>query len=299
MLRLLNRFLSAGWRASLAAGSVLLVAAIGAIDYLTGYELSLSIFYLIPVGMSSWYAGYRLGIPVCVISAATWLGVDRALGHQYSHAAIPFWNAVVRLGFFVIVTYLLVRLRGALEIQESLAQQDGLTGIMNARAFTLRWNAVAHLAGRHGRPMALGYLDLDGFKGVNDSFGHSGGDRTLKAVASEIARRLRASDSVGRMGGDEFAILLPETGVSGARSFFTEMRENLAGLAARNGWPVGFSIGVAVFQPPPPNSEDAIRRADDLMYRVKKAGGNAILLEECAGEAREGLQRAPRESPSP
>jgi len=259
---------------------------IGVIDLLTGYELSFSILYVVPVLISSWYGGRRLGFGVCILSAATWLAVDYTAGHQYTHPAIPFWNASVRLAFFSIISDLLGRLRGALAIQVSLAEQDSLTGIMNARTFRQRGDSLVHLAARYGHAMALGYLDVDGFKGVNDSLGHSGGDRVLKAVATAIAQRLRRSDFVGRMGGDEFAILLSETDLAGARAFFTEMSDALQTLAAHNHWPIGFSIGVAVFRSPPPNLEDALRYADDLMYKIKSTGKNNILFEERPSEER-------------
>ena len=286
MLRVVDSWLSGLTRVQLATSALLLVALIGLIDYLTGYELSFSIFYLIPIAASAWYAGTRLGIAVCNIAAATWLVVDHASGHQYSSVVIPLWNAGVRLGFFAIVTHLLVKLRRALALQASLAQLDGLTGIMNARTFRQRYDLLAHLAIRHDHPMAIGYLDLDGFKGINDSLGHSVGDRVLQAVAAELTSRLRASDIVGRLGGDEFALLLPETDLAGARRLFVELRERLVSLAAQNGWSVGFSIGVAVFHPPPENPEDAIRCADDLMYKVKGSGKNRILFEEYPGESR-------------
>jgi diguanylate cyclase (GGDEF)-like protein len=223
---------------------------------------------------------------VCIVSAMTWLTVDVTSGHQYTHPAILFWNTSVRFGFFFIIAHLLWRLRGALELQTSLAQQDGLTGIMNARVFRHRCVVVAQLAARHGHPIALGYLDLDGFKGVNDTLGHAVGDQVLKAVATELTGRLRASDFVGRLGGDEFAVLPSETDLAGARIVFTEMRERPIGVAARNGWPVGFSIGVAVFRAPPPDLDDAIRCADDLMYKVKSSGKNNVLFEEYPGESR-------------
>lgn len=156
---------------------------------------------------------------------------------------------------------------------------------MNGSTFRHRCDAIVRLAARHGHPMTIGYLDLDGFKGVNDRLGHGGGDWVLKEVAAALTGRMRASDIVARLGGDEFAILLPETGAAGARIFFREMRESLVGLSARNHWQVGFSIGVAVFPAAPANSEAAIRRADDLMYRVKNSGKNSILFEEYPGES--------------
>jgi diguanylate cyclase (GGDEF)-like protein len=280
MLRKLNGFLSAQSSFQIRAFSFLLVAIVGAIDLATGYELSFSIFYTIPVGIASWYAGKRFGLLVSIVSAMTWLAADYTSGHPYSYPAILFWNASVRLGFFAIIAYLLDRLRGSLDFQALLAQQDGLTGIMNARTFKQRCDSIFDLASRHGRPLALGYLDLDGFKGVNDSLGHSVGDQVLKTVATMLSKRLRASDFGGRLGGDEFAIVLPETDLAGARTFFTGLRESLIELAALNRWPIGFSIGVAVFHSPTPSPDDAIRRADGLMYKVKNSGKNNILFEE-------------------
>lgn len=286
MISAINSFLSAQSKVQLAATSFVLVAITALIDHLTGYELAFSIFYAIPIGVSSWYLGNRLGVAVCIVSGITWLAVDFTSGHPYSHPAIPFWNMGVRLAFFIVIAHLLARLRSALELQSSLAQQDGLTGIMNARAFRRQCQFVTRLAARHKHTIALGYLDLDDFKGVNDTLGHGVGDHVLTVVASELASRLRASDFVGRLGGDEFAVLLSETDLAGARILFNRMREQLVDLAARNGWPIGFSIGVAVFHSPPANVDDALRCADELMYRVKSTGKNNILFEEYPGEPR-------------
>ncbi len=286
MLREAHGVLSAQPPFNIGAISFLLVAIIGAIDFATGYELSFSIFYTIPVGIVSWYAGKRLGFLACIISTITWLAADFTAGHQYSNSAIPIWNAGVRLGFFVIILFLLDRLRRSLDLQELLAQQDPLTGIMNARTFMRTCGLIIDLAARYGGSMALGYLDLDDFKRVNDSLGHSAGDQVLKAVATSLVKRLRASDFCGRLGGDEFAILLPETDLAGAHTFFTGLRENLVNLAVLNRWPVGFSIGVAVFPSISASPDDAIHFADGLMYKVKNSGKNGILFEEYVGASR-------------
>lgn len=255
-----------------------LVALLGAVDYFTGYELSFSIFYLIPVAIGAWYGGGTHSRVLAFLAASTWLSVDLAAGHQYSHPVIPFWNALVRLGFFLITAILLARLRHALQTQVALAEIDSLTGIMNARIFAVRYKIVAELARRHRRTLAIGFVDLDGFKAVNDTLGHSIGDRVLKEVARVISSRIRASDSVARLGGDEFALLL-ETELEGARFLFANVRNDLIALATENSWPIGFSIGVAVFGRPPAECDDAIKFADHLMYRVKAAGKNDILFE--------------------
>jgi diguanylate cyclase (GGDEF)-like protein len=293
MLMSVHAFLSCQSRFHVAVGALTLIVAIGAADHLTGFELSLSIFYLLPVAVCAWYAGTWLGIAACIVSAAVWLLVDFTSGHPYSHPVIPYWNAGVRLSFFAIVAFLLVRLREALALQESLAQHDGLTGVLNARSFRQNYGLHMPLARRHRHGIALGYIDLDGFKSINDSLGHGAGDRLLKSVAAELASRLRASDAVARLGGDEFAVLLAESDLEGARALFADMRERLIAMAARAGWPVGFSIGVAVFHSPPDTAEDAIKLADALMYRVKAAGKNGLLLEAVAGDSARALPPAP------
>ncbi len=281
MLRKIDSFLLSKPSYVIALFSLSLIAIIGMIDHATGYELSFSIFYTIPVSIGVWYLGKRFGNFVSILSATTWMAVEYFSGNQYSHPTVLLWNTAVRLGYFVLTTSLLSHIRALHDVQEMLAQKDGLTELMNTRTFKQRCDSVFALASRHGRPLALGYLDLDGFKSVNDSFGHEVGDQILMAIATAMAKRLRTSDIGGRLGGDEFAILLPETDLVGARKFFTLLHEELVSLAATNHWPVGFSIGVAVCQRPTANSDDAIAFADGLMYKVKKSGKNNILFEEC------------------
>ncbi len=203
-------------------GSVclLLLALIGTVDHAIGYELSFSIFYLAPVGIAAWHLSKPLANLACIVSALTWFIVDFASGHSYSHMAIPFWNAIVRFGFFVIVSALISNTHRLMTDQQSLAQRDGLTGLLNARAFKQSCASTFELASRHRHALTIGYIDLDGFKSVNDTLGHSVGDEVLQGVSGVLARRLRKSDICSRLGGDEFAILLPETTLAGARNFF-------------------------------------------------------------------------------
>jgi diguanylate cyclase (GGDEF)-like protein len=279
MRRTIDQFLSKRSGPELTIGSCLVVLVVALVDHFTGFELSFSIFYLIPITLASWYAGRRVGFLICMASALSWYVVDHSAGHAYSQAAIPVWNAVVRFGFFVITSYLVTQLQAALEAQETLAQQDALTGLLNSRTFDSNCKRLFELASRHHHPLSLGYVDLDDFKSVNDNFGHSVGDAVLRAVASALAQRLRTSDLVARVGGDEFAILLPETDVGGATVIFSEVRQDLLDVAAKNRWQIGFSIGVAVFDTPPAQPDEAIRIADQLMYRVKNGKRNSLLIQ--------------------
>ncbi len=293
MLKQLDSHLSGQSRPRLVAYALVLIALLGAVDFLTGFELSFSIFYLIPVAIVAWYIRGQLFVGICILSAGTWLCMDLVSGHTYSHPLIPFWNAGVRFGFFIIIAALLSKFHDSLELQSRLAQVDGLTGLMNARTFKDRCRTHFDLSKRSGRPLSLGYIDLDGFKGINDRLGHSVGDEVLKAVAGVITQRVRSSDSGGRLGGDEFALLLPETDVAGATTFFSELHEHLLALAARYDWPVGFSMGVAVFHHFEGNVDAALQHADALMYQVKHSGKNRIRFE-AYGEVKPGPGTQPR-----
>lgn len=275
-----NRDLSTQPRWRITVLTLALVGVVAGADFLTGYELSFSIFYLIPIMLSAWFLGYCASLLVCLLSAGIWLVVDAVSGHVYSHPSIPFWNAGVRTGFFVITASLLVRLRAALKAQALLAERDGLTGLCNSRGFLQKAASLTLLAQRENRPLTLAYIDLDGFKGVNDEYGHGVGDRVLRDVAEALASSVRKSDLVGRLGGDEFAVLLPETDMAGAREMLTALHRRLVETARDNGWSIGFSIGVAVFAVAPSSLEEALGVADDLMYRVKRGGKNDVVFEQ-------------------
>jgi len=148
---------------------------------------------------------------ISIASAITWLIADFTSGHIYSHSAIPYWNMSVRLGTFLIITFLLSTLKSALEHEKELARTDSLTGIANRRYFIELANMEINRACRYKHPFTIVHIDLDNLKAVNDRFGHSTGDTVLRLVVNTIQNNIRATDIVARLGGDEFVILLPET----------------------------------------------------------------------------------------
>lgn len=278
----LDRWLALRHPVTITVWALLLALGLGVLDLETGYELSFSIFYLAPVALVSWYAGRWSSLLLCAVSAWIWIFAEVGGGQSYSHQSIPIWNTLVRFAFFVTLSWLLRSLRTQLSVERRLSRTDSLTGALNSRAFTESLVRTGRLAGRTRSPLALAYLDLDNFKQVNDQHGHSEGDKVLRTAAQVVGSRLRATDSFGRVGGDEFAILMPATSASGAQSLMDDVDQAFRSAMAVGNWPVGFSIGVAVFQPPPPNADDMIRQADELMYRVKRAGKGNVLVESFA-----------------
>jgi diguanylate cyclase (GGDEF)-like protein len=278
-----NAFLKERSPLQVTAAGLFLILVLAAMDYATGYELSFSIFYLLPIAFATWYAGLYHGGLLSIVSASVWLIADITAGNRYSQSFIPLWNAGVRFLFFIVTVWLLTTVRTQLEKERSTARLDGLTGVMNGLAFTESAQTIFRIADRFKRSTAVGYIDLDNFKSVNDTLGHAEGDQVLKTVASVLLASVRKADLVGRLGGDEFVVLLPEATRSGAATVFENIRETLLKKAGEKGWPIGVSIGVAVFLTAPSSFNEAIRLADSLMYRVKNSGKNRVLIEELGG----------------
>lgn len=254
----------------------ILVALLGIIDYLSGFEISFSIFYLAPIVLVTWRVGRTSGLIFCFLGALTWLSADVALGKLYSSSFIYIWNTFIRLGFFLIITLLLSTVKRELKLQKELARQDFLTGTANARFFYDIAQMEIHRSQRFHRPFTVAYIDLDNFKTVNDRFGHLTGDKVLRVIADCIKADIRSLDTLTRIGGDEFVLFLPETEQPGARVVLTKIRHCLAEAMKKNDWPVTFSIGVLTFLSMPSAVDEMIRLADDLMYTVKQNGKNDI-----------------------
>jgi diguanylate cyclase (GGDEF)-like protein len=161
--------------------------------------------------------------------------------------------------------------RATAELAEQ-ARRDPLTGLLNHQAFTDVLAGEVERATRYGHSLTLVFIDLDRFKHVNDTLGHLAGDRVLSRVGAVASSILRGSDVAGRMGGDEFAVLLLETGRHGGSRFVRRFRAGLAELVADGDIPVGlgFSAGCANYPEEAETLTDLLRLADARQYEVKK-----------------------------
>ena len=272
----LNPFLERRSRPFHFVAGLLLVFLLGIADYLNGPDVSLIIFYAVPVFLTSWYAGRRAGLWMCAASGLAWLAGAYATTEHFTSPVIPYWNAAVRFGFMVILAHLVASFKRSLEHERELARTDYLTGALNGRSFGELAAAETERARRHSHPFTVAFLDVDDFKQVNDRHGHSAGDRLLKTVADTTSRSLRAVDSVARLGGDEFAVLMPETGAAAAQVVIRRVRRRLVEAARKEGLPVTFSIGVVTWDAPPASVDEMLRAADALMYTAKRLGKNTV-----------------------
>ncbi len=164
-----------------------------------------------------------------------------------------------------------------------LARHDPLTGTANRRYFFERAEQEFMRSRRYQTPLSITLIDVDHFKHINDQYGHATGDEVLKLLSEKIAALLRESDLLARIGGEEFAILMPCTGLAGAALMAERLRLTIAEEAS----PVAglmphlrFSAGVTQLKAQDQSIEDCLRRADEAMYKAKQAGRDRV--EACA-----------------
>ena len=170
------------------------------------------------------------------------------------------------------------RLKSRLTEVEALADRDPLTPLLNRRAFLRELGRIQTFAQRYGSPASVVYFDLDGFKSVNDRFGHAAGDAALQAVAERLNAQVRDSDIVGRMGGDEFAVILVQADATTAMAKAQSLAKAVETTPIQFGdWsaPLHISFGVCEITAEA-TPEAMIAEADAAMYLRKREGRAAV-----------------------
>lgn len=174
--------------------------------------------------------------------------------------------------------------RQAEELRE-LSIRDALTGLHNRRSFNERLPQLFEMARRYDRPLALACLDIDNFKQINDTLLHTGGDQVLRLVAEILRETVRQSDPIARIGGEEFAIVMPETSLETAQAACDRLRQTIERYDWSSVSPdlrVTVSIGVADDHACP-MAEELLRRADSALYQAKRLGKNRVETERAQG----------------
>lgn len=163
------------------------------------------------------------------------------------------------------------------------ASTDALTGISNRRYFLARGEQELRRARRFARPLCAMMLDIDHFKQVNDTHGHAAGDIVLQSVVQTAQGRLRGTDTIGRLGGEEFAVLMPETELGAAVEVANRLRQSLAAQEislGKTSLTVTVSIGVAALHPEDTDVDALLHRADTALYQAKQSGRNRVVGAE-------------------
>ncbi|MGM0524662.1 MAG: sensor domain-containing diguanylate cyclase [Pseudomonadota bacterium] len=174
------------------------------------------------------------------------------------------------------------KIRRELEFEKRQALTDHLTGVMNRRAFVAQLNEELQQLAEQGTPFAVGFIDLDDFKEVNDQFGHQYGDEVLQSIARLITNCSRHSDHIARIGGDEFATIHPMISADNALQMMERLRSQLVTGIESERLPVTLSIGLCQCDQLSKchTVENIIDMADKAMYQAKSEGKNAVVLAQ-------------------
>lgn len=162
---------------------------------------------------------------------------------------------------------------------EALLREDALTGLSNRRAILTQLGGMVSGARRHGHPLSIAVLDLDHFKRINDTHGHKAGDQVLIAAAHAMGTHMRAEDQLGRLGGEEFLALLPDTDAEAAVHMAERVRAEVA--SAPTPVPVTVSVGLATWAGE--SAEEFLHRADAALYAAKDGGRNRVMAATLHG----------------
>jgi diguanylate cyclase (GGDEF)-like protein len=276
-------FLSNQRKPVLITFGLIALMLIGVGDYLASPKLlEFSVFFVLPISFFAWFLSGRAGVLASVLSASTIMGVNRNSPVHEINGSVAYWNAIVWLAFFLLATFVIAQLKMLHARERELARVDDLTRVATRVAFYEFATAEINRARRFKLATTLAYVDLDSFKEVNDRSGHAIGDMVLITVAQSMQNSIRHTDMVARMGGDEFALILPNTNTDAARQILDKLLKLLTESMRQNQWRVTFSVGAVTFAAPPESVHQMIKRADELMYSVKQSGKNRLQHEEQA-----------------
>jgi diguanylate cyclase (GGDEF)-like protein len=234
------------------------------------------IFFLLPMLLAGYFlprpeiaANFAFALLCCGVALAVW--VDPGLRLAMFMA--------VGLVCGVVTAVVLVLREGVHRLVSQLrdlATQDSLTGALNRGAFEQRLEAELARTDRIAAPCALVVLDIDHFKQINDTQGHAAGDSALRLLADTVAAAQRRSDVFGRIGGEEFAVVLPDTGLEGAATFAEKLRETLGDTMGD----VTVSFGVTDAHTAGRSVRGMLHSADLALYRAKRAGRDRVVTAD-------------------
>jgi diguanylate cyclase (GGDEF)-like protein len=253
------------WQALAIVG--LNTAAVTVLVHLRGADHFTLAFYMLNVGFATVAFGKHVGVATALLSVMAQMQLNLMTGVEQRPAS----ETALMLAVLLTLVAILMRVH---RLQQH-ALFDAVTGLRNHRYFQVRLRDELKRAERHARSTALILLDLDDFKKVNDRFGHAAGDEVLRQVGQVLERNARAADVVCRYGGEEMAVILPETTLADALVVAERLRQAVEAvrLGERT---LSISIGVACYPEHAGNTDELIAAADAAMYRAKHAGKNCV-----------------------
>lgn len=269
------------------AATLIAFAATTTIDFAARGSFNPHLPFFVATFLAAWTISELAGM-LCAAAATTVITIihGSAYGLQTTHPDLlaSTANGVGRLLMLSWFALLASALRTVVERERWRANVDGLTGALNKAALREQMVGVVDLARRSDRALVLAYVDLDGFKAVNDGWGHSAGDRVLTSFASGAREAIRSYDLLARIGGDEFILVLTARDCNEGDRVAEMLHVRLTKVLEATGFPVTCSMGALVIKASAVRDNQClIEAADLLMYEVKRSGKNALRIARAGG----------------
>lgn len=262
--------------------NIAILVLLGSLRLATEAEYYFASLAVLPVMATAWVYGRRDGLALALLAALMWVIAD--VGSGAGSGWLPWANVTTRFITYAIVAVLVAEMRALLARERDEAMHDGLTGLLNRRAFLELGDVESMRSLRYEHSLAIVFIDLDNFKQLNDTRGHLAGDTALRTAAHALHTKLRLSDSVARLGGDEFAIVLPEIDYDAAVDAGHKISHAITAALAEFP-PVTASVGVAWFDRACPRFDAMVAAADNLMYEVKRNGKGDFVARRLSVES--------------
>lgn len=256
---------------AVATVSFFLIALIFLLDTVTDATIQMHLLYIFPLIMVSFHCE-RMKL----VYGAVTLSLALQAVSLISYGELPLLSkiiiAMMVLPSNILIAYVARIARTSFLEVGHLASFDGLTGLHNRLSFESILEVEIARQRRNGGTFSFAFIDIDSLKAVNDRRGHLAGDEALKLLANAVRDHIRHSDTVARVGGDEFAILMPETAAGGCESFCKQLSIKISTLMKNVALPVTASIGYVTLDHPPGSISEVFNRAESAMHVVQASG---------------------------
>lgn len=257
--------------------SVILLAIIGSLDYLVGYDAHLSALYLFPLLLMSLTHNAAYGYALALVCA--WVEAVAKITSTPAAVSNPifFWNIAVNTLLYMLFAALLSSFKGRLlKKVDQQSQIDATTGLHNIVGFHELALAELQRSRRYSRPLTLVYFDCHSFRPFNATDGIMDSEAFLLIISQIMKDTLRISDLLFHWREYEFLFLLPETDQAGAMMFAKRLRTSVKAKITEQGWAVTFSIGVAVYEQLPADLGDMLKKAERVLAEARQSSQNSI-----------------------
>ncbi|VDN48002.1 conserved membrane protein of unknown function [Petrocella atlantisensis] len=271
MMKITNKKVALHWYFAI----YLIVATIALLDFKIGGMISLYMLYLLPIGFIGIYGNRLQAIMLSIVCGGVWILVDNSLGILSFENSFSWVEIISRLILLIFIAYIIGSYRIAYQALLQQAYRDEKTGAYNYSAFLEIGTKYLKVVSRSNEVASLAYFDMDNFKIINDSYGHSTGDKVLLQFSNIVMKHVRSSDLFARIGGDEFIVLFIGSDADQSRDNLEKIKFEFNALMANNNYPTTVSIGLIDITKDK-SLEVMIMEADLMMYEAKSKGKNTI-----------------------